>query len=97
MITIIEKECISENPELDQMVTGTFWFKRGSFFSDAAQSLITSKKKVNNEYYVGTSINHLIDKGLSVKFFEVDQWVSFGDPIELNLYYFWEDYFSSLI
>lgn len=96
VISIIEKECISENPELDQMVTGTFWFKRGSFFSDAAQSLIASKKKVNNEYYVGTSINHLIDKGLSVKFFEVDQWVSFGDPIELNLYYFWEDYFSSL-
>ena len=48
--------------------------------------------RVNDEYYVGTSINFLINKGLKVKVFEVDNWVSFGDPTELNLYYFWQDY-----
>ena len=41
-----------------------------------------------------SQINHLIQKRLKVCIFEVDQWISFGDPIELELYYFWEDYFN---
>ena len=76
------------------MVTGTFWFKKASFFFDAAKNLISNDIRVNNEHYVGTSLNFLIDQGFKVITFEVDQWISFGDPTELNLYYFWEDYFN---
>lgn len=92
---IIEKECISETPSLDQMITGTFWFSRASFFIDAAKNLIDEDIRINNEHYVGTSINFLINQGLKVMTFEVDQWISFGDPVELDLYYFWEEYFNN--
>jgi NDP-sugar pyrophosphorylase family protein len=91
---IIEKKCISDSPQEDEMVTGTFWFKKASFFFDAAKNLISNDIRVNNEHYVGTSLNFLIDQGFKVITFEVDQWISFGDPTELNLYYFWEDYFN---
>ena len=43
---------------------------------------------------MGTSINYLIEKGMKVHIFEVNKWISFGDPIELDLYYFWEDFFN---
>jgi NDP-sugar pyrophosphorylase family protein len=91
---IIEKKCISDSPQEDEMVTGTFWFKKASFFFDAANNLVRNDIRVNNEHYVGTSLNFLIDQGFKVITFEVDQWISFGDPKELNLYYFWEDYFN---
>ena len=74
------------------MVTGTFWFRKGKHFVEGVKGLIEEDIRINDEYYVGTSINFLISKGLKVKVFEVDNWVSFGDPIELNLYYFWQDY-----
>ena len=61
-----------------------------------AEHLIKEDVKVNGEYYVGTSINYLINKGLRVKIFEVDNWISFGDPTELNLYYFWQDYMRDI-
>ena len=93
---IVEKSCISENPQKDHMVTGTFWFRKGRYFIEAAEELIDKDTRINGEYYVGTSINYLILQGLKVKLFEVEKWISFGDPTELNLYYFWQDHMMSL-
>ena len=93
---IVEKSCISENPQKDHMVTGTFWFRKGRYFIEAAKELIDKDTRINGEYYVGTSINYLILQGLKVKLFEVEKWISFGDPTELNLYYFWQDHMMSL-
>ena len=90
---VVEKKIISNLPQTDNMVTGTFWFRQASIFLKAADNLISKQIKVNNEYYVGTSINHLINQKYKVLFFEIDKWISFGDPLELNLYYFWQDYF----
>ncbi len=90
---IIEKSSISDNPENDQMITGTFWFRKGQFFTDGVEEMISCNHQINNEYHVGNSINFLLQKGLKVKIFEVDAWISYGDPLELNLYYFWEDFF----
>ena len=94
--SIVEKSCISNKPQEDQMVTGTFWFKKGKYFIQGVEGLIKEDIRVNDEYYVGTSINLLINKGLKVRIFEVDNWISFGDPTELNLYYFWQEYIRNL-
>ena len=94
VLNISEKKCISKSPQLDHMITGTFWFKEANLFTEAAEHLIQNDIRVNNEHYVGTSINYLINKGYKVMIFEVDQWISFGDPTELNLFYFWEEFFT---
>jgi hypothetical protein len=90
-----EKECISSTPQLDPMVTGTFWYKEAGLFIDSAQQLIKNDVRINNEHYVGTSINSIISMGYKVVEFQVDQWISFGDPKELELYYFWEEFFAT--
>lgn len=95
VMQIVEKKIISNSPQNDHMVTGTFWFRNSSIFLLAADNLISNKIKINNEYYVGTSINYLIKDKYKVLFFEIDKWISFGDPLELNLYYFWQDYFHN--
>ena len=91
---IIEKDCISDQPMNDHMITGTFWYKKSKDFVDSAEYQIKNDIRINNEFYVGTSINYLIEKGMKVHIFEVSKWISFGDPIELELYYFWEDFFN---
>lgn len=91
---IIEKDCISEQPMNDHMITGTFWYKKSKDFVESAEYQIKNNIRINNEFYVGTSINYLIEKGMKVHIFEVSKWISFGDPIELELYYFWEDFFN---
>ena len=78
------------------MITGTFWYREAELFINSAEKLIKEDIRINNEHYVATSINFLIDQGYKISIFEVDQWISFGDPKELNLYYFWEEFFTEL-
>ena len=49
--------------------------------------------RINNEYYIGNSINNLIKQGKKVLNFEIKKWISLGDPFELNIYYYWKDHF----
>ena len=49
---------------------------------------------VNNEYYVGNNINLAIEKKLKFINFNIDQWISLGDPFELQLYEYWNNFFQ---
>ena len=91
---IIEKETISDTPEYDPLVTGTFWYRNGADMILGAEKMIEKEITVNNEYYVGTSINQLIAMGKKFIIFDVDTWLSFGDPFELDIYDYWMDYFE---
>lgn len=93
VLEVVEKDTISEEPGKDPMVVGTFWYRRSSDFIMGAKSMIEEGVTVNGEHYVGTSINSLIKKGLRFKIFDVTQWISFGDPFELQVYQYWEEHF----
>ena len=58
--------------------------------------MIEKKITVNNEHYVATSINQLIEENKKFIIFEVDQWISYGDPFEISVLEYWEDYFFRL-
>ena len=92
---VVEKQIISQNPSLDPLVIGTFWYRRASDFKSGVQHLIDNDIKINGEHYVGTSINHLINLGKKFVIFDVDRWISFGDPFELRVLEYWQDYFES--
>lgn len=90
---IVEKDVISDCPGDDPMALGSFWFRRAEDFIFAAESAINNNITVNGEHYVANSINILIDQGKRFVIFDVDLWVSFGDPFELQIFQYWEEYF----
>jgi NDP-sugar pyrophosphorylase family protein len=90
---VVEKRAISPTPHRDPAVVGSFTYKRASLFIEGAEAMIRKGVRVNGEYYVGTSINQLIAAGRRVAAFEVDKFVSFGNPLELDLFHYWEDFF----
>ena len=94
VLKITEKKCISKTPWLDPMVVGTFWFKRWDIFLEM-NKLVELKGSFANtkENFIGTNINHLINKGFKVKCFWVDRWISYGDPFEYEMIHYWSDYF----
>ena len=75
------------------MVVGTFWYRRAQDFVEGARSMMADGITVNGEHYVGTSINALLKVGKKFKIFDVTQWISFGDPFELQVYEYWEEHF----
>ncbi len=90
---VVEKQTISDNPGSDPMVVGSFWYRRAEDFVLGAESMIEAGITVNGEHYVGTSINGLIERGKRFAIFDIDQWISFGNPLELRIFEYWEEYF----
>lgn len=92
---VVEKDTISDTPSRDPLVVGSFWFRRAEDFTYAAKTAIERNYNVNGEHYVGNSINLLLEQGKKFVIFEVDQWISYGDPFELEVYQYWEDHFTA--
>ena len=80
---IKEKEVIS-----DISLNGVHWWKKGSYFVDAAESMINSNDKNAGEYYVGPSYNYMIKAGRKVGIYHipVSHHHAIGVPEDLERY-----------
>ena len=90
---IVEKKTISKNPQNDQFVVGNFWFRKSDYFFEAIEESIKEKNTINGEYYIGNSLNYLIKKKLNIFTFPIEKFISYGNPFELKIYEFWEEFF----
>lgn len=93
ILKITEKKTISNNPQNDQMVIGTFWFKKASDFFEMHEQSLKKKNYVKKELYVANNINLLIKKKKKVKIFEVNYWKNLGDYHSYNQYIYWKNFF----
>ena len=91
---IVEKRTISNNPKFDNMIIGSFWFRKARSFFDSVEESRKENFTINNEFYVGNNINLLLRKNLKFVIFEVDQWISLGDPFELKVFEYWKNLFK---
>jgi len=88
---------ISDNPVSDHAIVGSFYFKKASYFLDAARRMIEKNTRTNNEFYVDVLMNEVIEAGLKVKVFEVDKYICWGTPNDLRTYEYWELYFKKIL
>ncbi len=93
VLNISEKKIISNNPQLDQMAIGTFWFRKASDFFEMHEKSIEKKNYINKELYVANNINILIKKKKKVKIFEVNHWKNLGDYFSYKQYIYWKNFF----
>jgi NDP-sugar pyrophosphorylase family protein len=91
---IVEKNTISNDPGNDPLVVGSFWFRKASDFFIMADKVIEKNITINGEHYVGNGINLMIKEGKKVTIFDINQWVSYGDPFELDIFFYWEEFFK---
>ncbi len=82
------------NPKEDYLLIGTFTFKKANYFLKSAKLSIASREKVNGEYYIDSVINKSIEIGLKVALFEIDYFICWGTPDELETYNYWESCFN---
>jgi len=82
------KKSISNNPILDHAIVGTFYFKNADIFLKNADDLIKKNRRINNEFYLDLVIDEAILNGSTVKIFEINKYICWGTPKDLN------DYFS---
>ena len=96
VLEVVEKRTISDTPQLDPAVVGSFTYRDAALFVRGAEMMIEKNIRVNNEFYVATSINQLIEQGCNVVTFEVEKFISFGNSFELQMVQYWQEYFDRL-
>ena len=82
-IRLVEKEVIS-----DLSLTGLHYWKKGSYFVESAEEMINNNNRTKNEYYVAPTYNFLIQKGLKITNYHIDNSVfhPVGTPEDLKAY-----------
>jgi len=87
------KKAISNHPENDHAIVGTFYFRRASLFGEALTILKEKDIRVNNEFYVDSIVGVLVDLGYQVATFEIDYYVGWGTPNDYETFNYWQSYF----
>ncbi|GAA4249240.1 NTP transferase domain-containing protein [Azospirillum formosense] len=82
------------DPSQDPVIVGTFTFKRAGDFQRAAERMIAAGRRINGEFYVDTCINDAVELGLSVRLFEVESYLCWGTPDDLETYAYWQACFD---
>lgn len=84
---------LSHDVRRDPGIIGAFWFRQARFFLEAADSLIAQDRRVNNEFYVDSAIEVLLEQGRRARLFDVQYYVCFGTPDDVRSYEYWAAYF----
>jgi NDP-sugar pyrophosphorylase family protein len=85
---------LSTSPMHDHAVTGTFWFRTAKIMTDGIDDLVRRGERVKGEFYLDGVPNGLIRGGRDVRVFEVDKYVGWGTPHDLDDYERWATYFG---
>jgi NDP-sugar pyrophosphorylase family protein len=84
---------ISENPYNDHAIVGAFYFKKVAYFNKALENLLAKDIRINGEYYVDSLMGELIELGLKVKVFEIDDYICWGTPNDYETFVYWQSFF----
>ena len=95
----IKKIYVKRKPNIKKNLTimiGIFFFTSIESYNKLHEIMIKKNNKTNGEFYIDNLISECISSNLNVKSFNVDCLVSWGTPLELNVYNFWSSFFRNI-
>lgn len=87
------KKPLSGTPQKDLVLVGTFYFKSVRLLGELITELKKKKLKVKGEFYLDSVVELAAKRGLSVRVFESDAYLNWGDPDSLKEFGYWDRYF----
>ena len=81
------------SPATDEVVAGTFTFRRAADFRRCAERLFARGGRVNGEFYIDSCIDDALALGLDCRSFEVHNYLSWGTPDDLDTFEYWQSCF----
>ncbi len=87
------KKFIYDDPLKTHAIVGTMFFRKAKYFIDGLKKNINENVRTNNEFYVDDVLNQNIKQGLTVKVFEVENYICWGTPNDFLTYNYWKEYF----
>ena len=93
MEEIQEKACFTDNRMEEYASAGTYYFARGRHVTRYFAELVRRQQSLNGEYYVSLVYNLMRADGLRTWVYELDQFLQWGTPEDLEEYLGWSEFF----
>ena len=97
VIDIQEKQSFTNNPRAEFASSGTYYFKSGELMQQYFEKCVEEKLTVADEYYVSMVYKPMINDGLDILVYELEHFMQWGTPDDLEEYCYWSDTFRSIL
>jgi NDP-sugar pyrophosphorylase family protein len=95
LLELREKDCFTDRRHEEFASTGVYYFARWSAFRHYGQRLLAGGRIAGMEHYVSLLFNPMVEDGKRVALFEVEKFICWGTPEDLEQFFFWSDFFRS--
>ena len=96
LLEIKEKEPFTDNRMEEYASTGTYFFSKGTYLINYFKKVLENNVNVNGEYYCSLVYNFMIKDRLKIGIYEIDHFMQWGTPDDLEEYLSWSKLFDSL-
>ncbi len=94
LLEIKEKGCFTGQRMNEYASAGTYYFRSGALLKQTFRRAVERGLQTNSEYYASTPFNLLVEDGLNVHIYELEHFLQWGTPEDLEEYRAWSDYFA---
>ena len=93
---IQEKQPFTNKPTNEFASSGTYYFKTGALMQEYFQRCMDERLLVSDEYYVSMVYKPMMQDNLKVYVYELQHFMQWGTPSDLNEYRYWSDIFRHI-
>ncbi|MBL6081092.1 NTP transferase domain-containing protein [Belnapia sp. T18] len=93
---IQEKQPFTDQPMAEYASSGTYYFATASLMRAAFEAACRQELSVSGEFYVSLAYRPLLDAGLPVAVYELQHFMQWGTPADLEEYRRWSAAFAAL-
>ena len=94
---ISEKVPYTAHPMEEYASSGTYYFRSGARCLEAMGAILARGESVNGEFYVSTAYKALVERSFSVAVYELEHFLQWGTPEDVEAYRTWSDAFRRLV
>ncbi len=92
-----EKKPFTDNPRNEFASSGTYYFKNANLMKQYFERCVVEDLTVGGEYYVSMVYKPMIQDGLNIQVYELEHFMQWGTPSDLEEYRYWSDAFLSML
>lgn len=97
IIDIQEKKPFTDSPMMEEVSSGTYYFKSAQMMLKYFRKTILLDLKVNGEFYVSMAYKPMLEDGLKIKTFLIDYFMQWGTPSDLEDFNWYSNVFQKII
>jgi NDP-sugar pyrophosphorylase family protein len=94
LLEIQEKTCFTDNRMNEFASSGTYYFSSGAMLKRYYCEAISHGLSTGGEYYASMPYNLMVDDGEPVYIYELEKFLQWGTPEDLEEYQSWSGYFA---